>query len=390
MEKNVSSAVFADTKPHYHLLDGLRGVAALLVVWYHVFEGFAFAGGKPIIEDVNHGYLAVDFFFILSGFVVGYAYDDRWGGSLSFSGFVKRRIIRLHPMVVMGALIGLICFAFQGFMRWDGVQSPLWAVLLAFLLSALLLPAVPGSAPEVRGNGEMYPLNGPCWSLFFEYIGNLLYALILRRMRTVYLAFVVFLGGLALLWFTVADVSGYGSLGVGWTLDGMNFAGGFLRMFVPFSMGLLLSRVFRPLRIKGAFWWCTAVLFVLFHVPYIGGISKSFCLNGLFESVCILLVFPLLVWLGASGVTTDSKSTAICRFLGDISFPLYIVHYPLMYLFYSWLMKVGKFTLAETWPMALLVYVGSIVLAWLCLKFYDIPVRRKLVSRFLHKSEKKN
>ena len=72
-----------DSKPHYALLDGLRGVAALLVVWYHVFEGFQFAGNKPIIDFINHGYLAVDFFFILSGFVVGYAYDNRWGKTLT-------------------------------------------------------------------------------------------------------------------------------------------------------------------------------------------------------------------------------------------------------------------------------------------------------------------
>lgn len=76
--QQISSAAFSDTKPHYELLDGLRGVAALLVVWYHVFEGYAFAGGT-LIESINHGYLAVDFFFILSGFVIGYAYDDRWG-----------------------------------------------------------------------------------------------------------------------------------------------------------------------------------------------------------------------------------------------------------------------------------------------------------------------
>ena len=76
--QQISSAAFSDTKPHYELLDGLRGVAALLVVWYHAFEGYAFAGGT-LIESINHGYLAVDFFFILSGFVIGYAYDDRWG-----------------------------------------------------------------------------------------------------------------------------------------------------------------------------------------------------------------------------------------------------------------------------------------------------------------------
>lgn len=96
-----SSAAFADTKKHYHLLDGLRGVAALIVMWYHVFEGYAFAG-NTMIENFNHGYLAVDFFFMLSGFVISYAYDDRWGGSFTMKDFFKRRLIRLHPMVIMG------------------------------------------------------------------------------------------------------------------------------------------------------------------------------------------------------------------------------------------------------------------------------------------------
>ena len=80
----ISSASYADSKPHYHILDGLRGAAALMVVWYHVFEGFAFAEGTNgvegggLIDVFNHGYLAVDFFFMLSGFVISYAYDDRW------------------------------------------------------------------------------------------------------------------------------------------------------------------------------------------------------------------------------------------------------------------------------------------------------------------------
>ena len=76
-DTTISSAAFADTKPHYELLDGLRGVAALLVVFYHIFEGLSFAAGGTPITTINHGYLAVDFFFILSGFVIGYAYDDR-------------------------------------------------------------------------------------------------------------------------------------------------------------------------------------------------------------------------------------------------------------------------------------------------------------------------
>ena len=119
----MTTSTINDTKPHYALLDGLRGVAALLVVWYHIFEGYQFAGGKPTIDFINHGYLAVDFFFVLSGFVIGYAYDDRWGKSLNTGKFFVRRLIRLHPMVIMGALIGTISFALTGLERWDGTHS---------------------------------------------------------------------------------------------------------------------------------------------------------------------------------------------------------------------------------------------------------------------------
>ena len=150
-----------NSKPHYALLDGLRGVAALLVVWYHVFEGFQFAGNKPVIDFINHGYLAVDFFFILSGFVVGYAYDSRWGKTLTTGGFFRRRLIRLQPMVCMGALIGAVSFLLTGMERWDGSHATLWLTLLAFVCGCLMLPALPGMPREVRGNGEMFPLNGP-------------------------------------------------------------------------------------------------------------------------------------------------------------------------------------------------------------------------------------
>ena len=174
MKNVISSSAFTDTKPHYELLDGLRGVAALLVVFYHIFEGFSFAGGGTLITTINHGYLAVDFFFILSGFVIGYAYDDRWGKTLTMKDFFKRRLIRLHPMIVMGAVIGVIAFFVQGGVKWDGTHVATSMVMLTLLLSLFFIPAYPGAGYDIRGNGEMFPLNGPSWSLFFEYIGNLL------------------------------------------------------------------------------------------------------------------------------------------------------------------------------------------------------------------------
>jgi peptidoglycan/LPS O-acetylase OafA/YrhL len=382
---NISSTVFADTKPHYHLLDGLRGVAALMVIWYHVFEGYAFAGGTTI-DTFNHGYLAVDFFFILSGFVIGYAYDDRWGKNFTMKDFIKRRLIRLHPMVIMGTVVGAITFYIQGSVQWDGTHIGISMVMLSLLCTIFFIPAMPGVGYEVRGNGEMFPLNGPCWSLFFEYIGNILYALFIRRLSNKALTIVVVLLGVALASFAIFNVSGYGNIGVGWTLDGVNFIGGLLRMLFPFSMGMLLSRNFKPMKLRGAFWICTLVMIALFAVPYLEG-TESICTNGIYEAFCIIIAFPILLWIGASGTTTDKKSTQICKFLGDISYPIYVIHYPFMYLFYAWLIKNQLFTLGETWQVALCVYAWNILFAYLCLKLYDEPVRKYLAKRFLNKKQ---
>ena len=369
---------FSDSKPHYALLDGLRGVAAMLVVWYHVFEGFQFAGNKPVIDFINHGYLTVDLFFMLSGFVIGYAYDDRWGKSLTMSGFFRRRLIRLHPMVMLGALIGAISFLLTSMERWDGTHSTLLLTLIALVCSWLMIPALPGMQRDVRGNGEMFPLNGPCWSLFFEYIGNILYAIIIRRLSTRALAWLTALLCCALTWFAVTNQSGYGSIGVGWTVDTTNLLGGTLRMLCPFTIGMLMSRVFKPIKnVRGAFWICTIILLVLFHVPFIDG-GTPMSLNGIFEVACIICIFPIIVWLGASGTTTDNTSRRICRFLGDISFPLYIVHYPLMYAFYMWLMKTRLYTFSETWPIAISTMACSVCIAWLSMRFYDEPIRKWL------------
>ena len=378
---NISPYAFKDTKVHYAILDGLRGVAALMVVIYHIFEGYAFAGGG-IIESLNHGYLAVDFFFILSGFVVGYAYDDRLGKSMKTKDFLKRRLIRLHPMVIMGAVLGAATFCIQGSTQWDGTEISISLVMLSMLCAMLFILAIPGGCYEIRGNGEMFPLNGPSWSLLFEYIGNILYALFVRRLSTKLLTAIVVSLGIGYTAFAVFDASGYGNMGVGWTLDSINFLGGMLRMLFPFSMGLLLSRNFKPFKVKGSFWLASSILIIIFAIPYIPS-DGNICYNGILEAVCVTLIFPILVRLGASGSTADHKSTAICNFLGRISYPLYMIHYPLMYLFYAWLIENKAPAFAETWQAALGVYVTCIILALLCMKLYDEPIRRHLAKKFL-------
>lgn len=385
---NIASAQFADTKPHYELLDGLRGVAAILVLIYHIFEGFAFAEstngeGSGLITTLNHGHIAVDFFFILSGFVISYAYDDRWG-KMSLGGFFKRRLIRLHPMLIMGAVVGVISFLLTGCQQWSGEVTPISWVMIALLLTIFMVPALPGLPYEVRGNGEMFPLNGPMWSLFFEYIGNILYALVIRRLSTKLLAVLTAILGVLHAWIFVGDLSGYDSVGIGWTIDTINFWGGLVRMLFPFSMGMLLARTFKPREVKGAFWICSAMLIAVFAVPYIAK-SGAISLNSLYEVVCIAVIFPFIVWLGACGKGGDNYTGRINNFLGELSYPLYIVHYSIMYIFYKWLIENRCYTLGDTLGLSALVVLSSVALAYACLKLYDEPVRRWLARKYIQK-----
>ncbi|MEZ7873829.1 MAG: acyltransferase [Bacteroidales bacterium] len=392
MEK-ISAAAFADTKPHYNILDGFRGVAALTVVWFHIFEAFA---TSHIDQRINHGYLAVDFFFILSGFVMGYAYDDRWK-TMSLKEFFKRRIIRLHPMVVMGALIGAAMFYTQGCSVWDVTKISVGMLIIAAVLNAFMIPATTGG--EIRGVGEMYPLNGPTWSLFFEYIGNILYALFIRKLATKPLAVLVALAGVGLAIFAIWGP--YGDICVGYSMTGDNILGGSLRLLFAFSAGLLMSRVFKPIRREGngfldkfkgglvyyAFWIGAAAIVVLSAVPRIGGAEKLW-MNGIYDTFCFAVAFPLLVYMGASGETKGKFTVRINKFLGDISYPLYMVHYPFIYLYYAWV-KNENLTFEQSLPGALALFFGSIALAYICLKLYDEPVRKWLTKRFLLQSKKK-
>ncbi|MBC7757339.1 MAG: acyltransferase, partial [Phormidesmis sp. FL-bin-119] len=198
------------TKPHYPILDGLRGVAAIIVVTFHLAEPFSTSN---LDKFVNHGYLAVDFFFLLSGFVIGYAYDDRWNKT-TVGIFLKRRIERLQPMVVLGMTLGAIGFYFTDSTLWPLIHTiPLWKMLLVMLIGYTILP-VPLSL-DIRGWAEMHPLNSVGWSLFFEYIANILYAVWIRKFSILALSILVGIAAIALthLAITNGDVSG------GWTLN---------------------------------------------------------------------------------------------------------------------------------------------------------------------------
>jgi peptidoglycan/LPS O-acetylase OafA/YrhL len=360
------------TKPHYEILDGLRGIAAITIVVFHILEAHFL---NRFVNPLNHGYLAVDFFFVLSGFVIGYAYDDRWA-KISIGNFLKRRIFRLHPMVVLGTLLGLLLFYFGASSLFPIIaQTPLWKLLLYFLLGVFLLPTPP--SVDIRGWEEMYTLDAPSWSLFFEYIANILYALVIRKFTNMALAIFVALSAGATIYLTLTqgDVIG------GWSFDPHNLHVGFTRLFFPFFAGLLLYRLKKPAgRLKNAFLLSSGLLLATLVVPRLGG-EQSVWINGVYESVVILLIFPLIVYTGASGTVKGRFASRLCKFLGDISYPVYLVNYPIIYIYLGWIADT-KYPLAKIWPVGLLVFVLTILVSWLLMKYADKPIRQWLKGKF--------
>ena len=162
---------------------------------------------------------------------------------------------------------------------------------------------------------------------------------------------------------------------------------GFVRLLYPFFAGLLLSRLGWLIRVKKrAFWWCSLMIVIVLSVPRIGG-EDGFWMNGLYEALCIIFIFPVIVSMGAGGKVTGKRSVGICKFLGDISYPVYITHYPLIYTYTAWACN-NNATITEGLPYMILTFVGAFVLAYACLKLYDEPVRKWLTNRFLKGTRK--
>lgn len=387
MPKNTTDRLTA--KPRYEILDGMRGVAAMIVVAYHLFETYS---KGPAYQILNHGHLAVDFFFVLSGFVIGYAYDDRWN-RMTVWEFFKRRLIRLHPMVIMGSVLGALLFYFGDSALFPLIgQTPWWKMLLLFLLGCTMLPALTGW--DIRGWQETNPLNGPTWSLMWEYLANILYALIIRRLSKGVLAVVVLCSAVLTIDLTM-NLDLFGLLAErpealahtvigGWSITPEQCYIGICRLFYPFFCGLLLSRIGKRINVHNGFWWCSLFITAVLVMPRLGGETDAWQ-DGLYETVSILLVFPLIVLMGAGSTVHGKRSVAVCNFLGEISYPLYITHFPLIYLQMSWASQHSDLPTGTHICVALSVFILSVGLAYACLKLYDLPVRKWLASRFLSK-----
>ena len=352
MNKQSLSPGILQSKQHFEILDGLRGVASLAIVIFHFMEW--------VFTDINknfigHGFLAVDFFFCLSGFVIGYAYDNRVE-KMGVIAFFKRRLIRLHPLVILGTVMGLIALLVDPFETLPASVSTGKLVLL-FLASIFLIPL---PLMEERAF-NLFALNAPSWSLFWEYVANIFYALILYRLGRISLVVLTILAA-AVLCFV-----GYraGNLLGGWA--GNNFWDGGARIAYSFLAGLLIYRSNWIMKNRIGFIGLSVLLSFAFLMPG----SKW---NWLTETLVVLIYFPLMVSLGAGSVL-PGKMKKICQFSGDISYPLYMTHYAGIWIFghYFTSKNPGAGQLTFIIISGVLFLIG---IAWVAMVIYDFPVRK--------------
>lgn len=287
-------------------LDGLRALAAICVVLYHLRIWF------PEIRVVNQAYLAVDFFFILSGFIVSHAYGARLQNGLPAVTFLQIRAIRLYPLVILGTVAGAANNVFATTPVSAGELVP-WV-----LLGALSIPILEG-AGFAR---QFFPLNWPAWSLALELIVNAGYPWLYDRRRLLLIA------GAILAAMLVVVAVYYGRINLGRGL--MFIAAGLPRAAVPFILGIFLFAIHSKVqnRIKGAS-WMPIVSGVALLATFLPTIPRGPA-GAAYDLVCVLIVYPVLIFIAAQSLAPRG---GVLRFLGELSYPLYIMHFPLLTMF---------------------------------------------------------
>ena len=392
-DKKKVDNMYLRSKPRFEGLDGLRGVAAITVVIFHIFEIFS---GDPAHQIINHGYLAVDFFYALSGFVISYAYDDRWN-KMGLWDFYKRRLIRLHPMVIAGTFVG-VCYYFLGesdiFPNIENVKP--YTFFVTILLNILMIPTPKNF--DIRGWGTTNAFDDTTWTLTYEYLINILYSLIIRRLNNVIIAILTFLSAFLTINLTLnfdifnvfknRDFRKYTVIG-GWEISSCEIYIAFARLLYPFFSGYLISRLKIKIQLPYSFIICSIILTIFLCCPRIVDESK-WITNGIYETVVIIIIFPIIIMIGAGDTEQNEAIIKICKSLGNFSYPLYITHIPLIYCLYSWYSFHENNSLFNI----ICVCVGSFFImifnAYSLIKLYDEPFRKWLSEKYLIKNKKDN
>ena len=343
----------------FHTLDGLRGIAALAVAAYHLFfishgqfVGFA--------SRLRVSFLAVDLFFVLSGFVLAHAYDRRLREGMSLAAFMSLRLQRLGPLYLLSVVLALggIVLADVAHPGPDG-----WPTLTLLATSAAMLVMIPLPAFGF-GNQSLYPLNPVIWTLAAELVVNTAYALLARSLTVARMVAICAASGLLVL----AACWSWQTLGVGsyWS----NAWGGLARAFYGFFMGVLMFRLYsarRPPAVSG--WFCLALLAALLAAPMPPAWRDPY------EAYCALVVFPILIYVSA-GSRLPPMGWKICAVAGTTSYALYVLHFPIGALIGLAVEQLGWNMRTDSGSYGLLA--GLVLIAWMADAWFDQPVRRAI------------
>lgn len=344
-----------DNKQYFHVLDGLRGVAAIAVLIFHYVE--LIHAGKGNINPMPHGYLAVDFFFCLSGFVIAHAYDHRLP-ELGAKKFLLNRLIRLHPLVVFGTLLGVIAYIV------DPLTSVDWYKLsIAAIPAALLVPSI----PLPHRFGAIFPLNAPAWSLFYEYVISILYVFVIARLKNHVLIIIACAGAIIVTYVAYKT----GNLSYGWNFK--TFFSGFWRVIFSFTAGLLIYRLNAKINNQYALWLPSIILVATFFIPN----SKG---DWYIESFLVVVILPFVVCLGA-GADVKNNMIKWCKLLGDLSYPIYMTHYASVFLFWAYLKQNTQLTIGDKYLLAFVCVIANLIFAYITLKVFDKPIRNWLTKK---------
>jgi peptidoglycan/LPS O-acetylase OafA/YrhL len=340
-------------------LDGLRGIAALAVFLGH-------ANALP--QNAAYG-LAVDLFFILSGLVIAQAYERRLDAGGWFVAFAKTRLIRLYPSYIVGTAIGG-CFVAAAIL-WGHSPPYTAAEFIPAALAAIFLLPAPART--------LYLLNGPAWTLFFELISNAAYAILRPWRRTSLLVWWVAISGVVLAVVTIKN----GSSSMGWLWTGLQLIGGLARVSFGFSAGLLLHHLLRQGRIKAVPLGLPIVFVVTATILVLGRPPGRW--TSAYDIVATVVVLPLLVAAAARSEVPSWMDTRFLFFAGAVSYPLYVVHAPLL----QWTDIISD-RLGMSEGMELLCALPAIFLVAVVVTYFvDTPLRAALTRRLLSRQDRR-